>query len=130
MRFTALALGIVLVAAPGFAQVVAGGGFEIGTLSTRADMVSGGDVLVQIKAPPSAASMVVLTVNGHEPRGEFRETPAGTLVVRLTDLQLGTNAIAVGLRGQRPALQLSVVNHPIAGPVFSGPVRESGAPHL
>ena len=121
MRFTLIAFGIVLVAAPGFAQVVAGDGFEIRTLSTRADMVSGGDVLVQIKTPPSAASKVVLTVNGREARGEFRETPGGTLVVRLTGLQPGTNAIAVGVRGRRPAVQLPVVNHPITGPVFSGP---------
>jgi hypothetical protein len=120
MRFTVIAAGIVLVAAPGFAQAVVGDGFEIRTLSTRADMVSGGDVLVQIKTPPSAASKVVLTVNGHEAGEEFRETPAGTLVVRLTGLQPGTNAIAVGLPGRRPAVQLSVVNHSITGPVFSG----------
>ena len=122
MRFSVIAVGIGLLAAPVSAQVVTGGGFEVRTLSTRADMVSGGDVLIQIKiTPPSAASRVVLTVNGQEPHGNVRQGTDGALVARLTELQPGTNAIAVGLKGQRPAVQLSVVNHPIAGPVFSGP---------
>ena len=119
MRFTAIAIGLVLVGGAVSAQP--SGGFEVRTLSTRADMVSGDDVLIQIKTPSSAASKVVLTVNGDEPRAEVRETTAGTMVVRLTGLQLGTNAIAVGLKGEKPAVQLSIVNHPVTGPVFSGP---------
>jgi hypothetical protein len=120
MRITALiSIGIVLAAAPVSTQS-SGGGFDLRTLSTRADMVSGGDVLIQITTPPSAASQVALTVNGREHRGELTEMTAGTLIARLTDLRLGTNDIAVGLRGQKAAVHLSVVNHPIAGPVFSG----------
>jgi hypothetical protein len=43
MRFaTMLAMAIVLCAAPAFAQVARGGGFDVRTLSARADMVSGG----------------------------------------------------------------------------------------
>ena len=121
MRFIVLiAIGVVFVASQVSAQAVAGGGFEVRTLSTRADMVSGGDVLVQITTPRVGASNVAVTVNGREPRGEFGETTAGTLIWRLTSLQPGTNAIAVGLKGQKPAVQLSVVNHPVTGPVFSG----------
>ncbi|MGB2714124.1 MAG: DUF6351 family protein [Vicinamibacterales bacterium] len=120
MRITPLiSIGIVLVAAPVSTQS-SGGGFDLRTVSTRADMVSGGDVLIQVTTPPSAASQVALTVNGREPRGELREMTPGTLIARLTDLRLGANDIAVGLRGQKAAVHLSVVNHPIAGPVFSG----------
>jgi hypothetical protein len=120
-RLVLIPIGIALATAPVSTQAVAGGGFEVRTLSTRADMVSGGDVLIQITMPPSAASKIALTVNGREPRGELRETTAGTVIARLTGLRLGTNTIAVGLKGQKPRAQLSVVNHPIAGPVFSGP---------
>jgi Tannase-like family of unknown function (DUF6351) len=122
MRFALLiAVGIGLAAAPVSAQPAAGGGFEVRILSTRADMVSGGNVLIQITAPPGGASSVAMTVNGRESRDEFKETTAGTLIVRLTGLPLGKNTIDVGLKDQKPAVRVSVVNHPINGPVFSGP---------
>ena len=85
-------------------------------------MVSGGDVLIQIIAPPSAGTNVAITVNGREPNAELKaRTPATTLIVRLQNLQLGRNVIEVGVKGQKPAVQLAVVNHPINGPVMSGP---------
>src|SRR5688572_31640061 len=91
MRFTSvLAMAIVMGAAPAFAQVVRGGGFEVRTLSARADMVSGGDVLIQITAPPSAGTNVAITVNGRGPSAEFKPTaPTTTLIVRLENLRLG-----------------------------------------
>jgi hypothetical protein len=44
-------MGALLLAGPVSAQTAAGGGFEVRVLSTRADMVSGGDVLIQITTP-------------------------------------------------------------------------------
>ena len=123
MRFTTvLAMAIVLGPATAFAQAAArGGGFEVRTLSARADMVSGGDVLIQIAVPASAGTSVAITVNGHEPNAEINATTPATLIVRLKDLQPGRNVFEVGVKGRRPAVQLAVVNHPIAGPVISGP---------
>ena len=116
-----LAIAILLATTQTFAQPIRGGGFEVRVVSARAEMVSGGDVLIEIAAPPSAATRVAISVNGHEPHAEIRPTPTTRLVVRLKDLQLGPNVIDVGVQGQRPAVRLTVVNHPIAGPVMSGP---------
>jgi hypothetical protein len=118
---TVLAMTIALGAAPAFAQVARGGGFDVRTLSARADMVSGGDVLIQIAVPPSAGTNVAITVNGHEPNAELKATGATTLIARLKDLRLGPNVIEVGAKGQKPAVRLAVVNHSITGPVISGP---------
>jgi Tannase-like family of unknown function (DUF6351) len=123
MRLTeVIAMAVVLAATPAVAQPARGGGFAVRTLSARADMVSGGDVLIQIAVPPAAGSNVAITVNGHEPNAEIKATtPATTLIVRLENLQPGPNIIAVGVKGKRPAVRLAVVNHPITGPVLSGP---------
>jgi Tannase-like family of unknown function (DUF6351) len=122
---TVLAIPIVIGVTgvtPAFAQTMRGGGFEVRTLSTRQDMVSGGDVLIEIVAPPSTGTNVAIQVNGREPNAEFKPTmPATTLIVRLKDLQPGRNIIGVGVKGRRPAVQVAVVNHAIAGPVMSGP---------
>jgi hypothetical protein len=115
-------MAVMLTAAPGFAQAAHGGGFEVRTLSARPEMVSGGDVLIQITAPLSAGTNVAVTVNGRDPKADFRPTAAAsTLIVRLKSLELGRNVIEVGVRGQKPAVQLAVINHAITGPVISGP---------
>src|SRR5436309_7695564 len=123
MKFTsAIAILITFSAAPVLAQSARRVGFEISTLSARADKVSGGDVLIRIVTPASAANNVAITVNGHAAQEDFKPTATPTtLIVRLKDLQLGKNTIEVGVKGQRPAVQLLVVNHPISGPVMSGP---------
>ena len=120
----AIAVGIVLAAGPAaaFGQSVKSGGFEVTTLSTRSDMVSGGDVLIRIVPPASKANNVVITVNGSAASAESKPTTEGDALLALVkDLQLGKNTIAVSLKGQKPAVQLVVVNHPITGPVLSGP---------
>src|SRR5262245_19742437 len=122
MKFTSLmTVGVVLAAAPVSPQT-ARGGYEVRTLSARADMVTGGNVLIQITTPPSVDTAVSITVNGREAKSEVGPGRSpGTLVVRLEDLQVGRNVIGIGLKGQKPVTSLMVVNHPLTGPVFSGP---------
>ena len=89
---------------------------------TRADLVTGDDVLMQIAAPVNAGTNVSVTVNGRDSNVELRPTTQpNVLVARLKGLQPGKNVIEVGLKGQKPAAQLAIVNHPVAGPVVSGP---------
>ena len=52
-----LTVAIALVATPALAQPARGGGFAVRTLSARPDMVSGGDVLIEITAPSWSMSM-------------------------------------------------------------------------
>ena len=48
--------------------------------------------------------------------------PAGTLLGRVDGLKLGLNVLEAGAGASRA--KLSLVNHPIAGPVFSGPHQQ------
>jgi Tannase-like family of unknown function (DUF6351) len=122
MKFTSLiTLGVVLVVAPVSAQR-ARDVYEVRTLSARADMVTGGNVLILMTTPPPAPDVVSVTVNGREAKSEIGPgVLPGTFVARLEDLQIGKNVIEIGQKGQKPAARLAVVNHPITGPVFSGP---------
>jgi hypothetical protein len=112
---------LALTTTHGFAQQATSGRLEIRALSTRADMVSGGDVLIEI-ARPSGGSEIAIAVNGRDASVELGpSTSASPLIARVTKLQLGANVIEVGDKGRRPSARLTVVNHPITGPVMSGP---------
>src|SRR5882724_5580879 len=101
--------------------------FEIGTLSTRADMVSGDDVLVQVNVPSNVRlADVRVDLNGRDVTGAFRPgVVAGSLVGLVEGLALGWNTLAVSSSGRgragAPTARLALVNHPITGPIFSGP---------
>lgn len=101
--------------------------FPIETLSTRPDMVTGGDVLVAVRVPHTVPLKHARVLrNGTDVTASF--TPdAGDprRWVGLVDgLQVGENTLSTDSNGQgkgRPGEQLTVVDHPITGPVFSGP---------
>jgi len=118
---TTLAIAIAMGAASLFAQPIKNGGFEIRTLSTRAEMVSGGDVLIEIAAP-SPSTQIAIAFGGRDAGAEIKPSPvASRFIARVRNLQVGENVIEVGSSGQRPSARLTVVNHAIAGPVISGP---------
>src|SRR5476649_3100255 len=89
----------------------------IATLSTRADMVSGGDVLVEIKA--AGAAKVSVMVNDRDVSAAFHTDAQRQSLVGLVDgLKTGRNTI-VAKAGSQTA-RLDVTNYPIAGPILSG----------
>lgn len=95
-----------------------GGRIAIRTLSTPADRVSGGDVLVEIryrhaKHPP------VVTLNGRDVSGAFRPGDANKLVGLVTGLDVGKNRLTVRGKGEKESLEIT--NYPITGPITSGP---------
>ena len=100
----------------------ADGEFEIATVSARPDFVSGGDVLVRVRVPravPLDEPRVML--NGVDVTGAFRQDGAGhSLAGLVTGLALGENALSVDA-SEGDTAELTVVNHPIVGPVFAGP---------
>src|ERR1700730_12873256 len=87
---------------------------DIKTLSTHADRVSGGDVLVQITLDQSQA--VAVTLNGNDVSSAFHPgaTP-NTLVGLVTGLNLGRNTLAAQDKS------LVITNYSIKGPIVSGP---------
>jgi uncharacterized tannase-like protein DUF6351 len=93
---------------------------DIRTLSTRADRVTGGDVLVSIAAPPGAqAARPDVRLNGRDVSEAFRQQN-GSFVGLVTGLADGRNELRVSAWGVRDQL-LALTNYPIAGPVISGP---------
>src|SRR5262245_30501912 len=87
----------------------------------RAEFVSGGDVLVSVALPAGTqASAVRLTLNGSDMTSALRADVTGrTLMALVKGLNEGSNAL-VATAGKVTA-RLTVVNHPVSGPVISGP---------
>jgi hypothetical protein len=94
---------------------------ELRTLSSRPEMVSGGDVLIEAILPSSdGESHPAITLNGSNVTSAFHSTEAsGTLRGLLTGLTVGRNLVEI--RAGQKSAKIVVVNHPITGPMFSGP---------
>src|SRR5688500_2298504 len=99
------------------------GRVDIRVVSSRPDMVSGGDALIEITgaSAPSAPPAVSVTVNGRDVTSAFRAVaPGWRLLGRIDSLTLGKNTVEVRTGGSRQA-RLELTNHSGSGPVFSGP---------
>ena len=93
---------------------------EIRTLSNRADLISGGDALVEIVLPRrTKANRVRVELNGRDITYEFATRADGRFLGLVKGLELGKNELtaAVGEAIER----LTITNYPIGGPIFSGP---------
>jgi hypothetical protein len=123
----AAALLAGLLSAPSAAS--GAGAVSIEVLSGRADSVSGGDALVGVSGAPAGSRVVAA---GVDVTGAF--APRGDTLVGLVDgLPVGSSEIVVTTRNGKAEASIDVVNHPITGPVFSGPQHPmyctaSGAP--
>ena len=95
-------------------------GTSIQTLSNRADLVSGGDVLMEIKLPAGAsASKLKVTVNSLDQTAAFSTLPSGRVVGRITNLYDGANSVIASAKDSSfQSAQLIVENHPKNGPVI------------
>jgi len=98
------------------ALFAAGTPIELRTVSSRADMVSGGDVLIEA-AGPGAASLreARARLNGRKVALRFQPAANGRMLARIEGLAIGSNRLELG------KASLRMVNHPRNGPVFSGP---------
>lgn len=94
----------------------------VSVLSNRADQVSGGDVLLEVALPPGIG-LTALTVNvgGRDVSSQFaqRATSNGRIVGLVTGLTNGDNVVTASAGGSTSTLTIN--NHPIGGPVYSGP---------
>lgn len=98
------------------------GEFELITLSTLPDTVTGGDVLVALRGL-SANDNYRVTRNGVDVSAQFVRADNGDVRGLVDGLHEGANtlaAVASGIAGERRAV-LTVRNHPVTGPVISGP---------
>lgn len=94
------------------------------TLSTRADRVSGDDVLAEIVPPPAEASgrPVAVTLNGRDISSAFRVRDGDVRIGLVTGLVRGQNQLVVrGAPWAVPDATLTIANYPSTGPIVSGP---------
>ena len=103
--------------------------FEIEVLSSPATMVTGGDALVRVDVPRTVPMhKATLLVNGEDVTASLKvDESARTLTGMVDGLRLGENTLFADSNGGgngRPTAELTVVNHPVIGPIFSGPQQQ------
>jgi len=101
---------------------------QINVLSNRADLISGGDALVEVVLPKGTnASNVKVNLGRRDitrsfaSRSRLKGAGGGKRFLGLVKgLALGRNLLRARL-GDGTATEMTITNHPIGGPVFSGP---------
>ena len=94
---------------------------DLKVLSGRPDMVSGGSALVQVSGA-SPDSLKVRLNNQPIPNGFRPARTAGTLIGRVGGLNPGANLLQIS--DGHGTQKIVLINHPIGGPVFSGPHQQ------
>ena len=100
--------------------------FDIVTLSNRADLIGGGDALVEISVPHNVPlhQVRVLLNDDVDVTAMFRtDAAARTMRGVVTGLAVGANTLIAdsnGIGNGRPRASLTITNHPIGGPVLLG----------
>lgn len=95
---------------------------DIKTLSNRADMVSGGDVLMEVVLRPPVTEVTGLKVqlNNKDVSSQFALRSDGRITGLVSGLNIGKNSVTAKVNNG-VQLQLDVTNYPNGGPIFSGP---------
>ena len=84
-------------------------------------LVSGGEVLLRITGRYARANAVRVTIGHRDVTSVFAAQPDGTLLGLVRGLSTGRNVVTAAAAGRRVTTSLVVDDHPITGPVFSGP---------
>ena len=101
---------LVLALLPATAEAA----LRVETVSTRPEMVTGGDVLVRV----SGVNHAKVTVDGRDVSRAFKAGDGG-LIGLVDGLSTGAHQLTATSGGD--TARLTLTNHPITGPVFSGP---------
>ena len=119
LLFVAVVIGMVVVTGSP-AAAPAADRFDVKVLSNRADLISGGDALVEVIVPTGvAASSVRVDVDGRDVTSSFAVRPNGRYMGLVTGLAERANRLTA--RGPDGAsASITITNHPIGGPVFAG----------
>jgi hypothetical protein len=93
----------------------------IDVVSNRADVISGGDALVEVKVPARVnASSIRVFLRTRDITRDFALRPNGRYEGVVTGLTIGRNVLKATAPGAVTSYA-TIINHPGGGPVFSGP---------
>jgi Tannase-like family of unknown function (DUF6351) len=106
--------GFVVSSPTGWAQTA----LSVEVLSSRPDLVTGGDALVRIAGPEAPK----VTIGASDVSGAFRPDQKGGWVGLVEGLKDGDNQLVVKADGKEATLTL--VNHAVNGALFAGPQQE------
>jgi hypothetical protein len=130
----ALGVGAVVVVAGCLSAVAARGadaspagaasGLTVTTVANpRPQLISGSETLIRVTLPSAAGwAGLRVTENGRDITSAFAAQPGGSLLGLATGLRLGPD-IVTATDGPHSA-SVRITDHPITGPVFSGPQQE------
>src|SRR5437763_5897783 len=99
---------------------------EIRVLSNRADLISGGDALVEILLPAKAKArpdQVKVDVDGRDVTSAFVVRADGRFYGLVDGLPNGESVLRAQVPNG-PGARITITNHPIGGPIISGPQVE------
>jgi hypothetical protein len=93
-------------------------------LSSPARMVTGGDALVRVTIPRGAKlHKAKVFLNGDDVTDALQlDASERTLTGLIAGLHLGRNTLSARSKGESE--RLTLVNHPVTGPIFSGPQQQ------
>jgi hypothetical protein len=115
---------VVTCAMPGFADAGSRHVLRVEVLSGRADLLSGGQALVAITGISRSQHVrLAIRLNGRNVAPEFGWRPNGQYAGLVTGLSLGRNILNVR-RPDGSGAEITLIDYPISGPVFSGPQLE------
>ncbi len=104
---------------------------ELSVVSSPAHLVSGGDARVEVAVPKATPlAKVTVTLDGVDVTGSFGPDPEGNHQLEgvVTGLPLGKSTLAASIPGpgkSKPQQdRLTLVNHSLDGPMFSGPRQQ------
>ncbi len=123
MKVTGWLVVAAVVVAGTWQAVESRAALEIRTLSSRPDLVSGGDTLVAIKAPAGTpVDQLSVTLNGKDVTARFTlDAASGEFRGLVEGLRLGANRLMATTTKPRSEASLTVTNYAITGPILSGP---------
>jgi hypothetical protein len=128
MRYVAAAVAFVAAlaggATPALGRTLPAHGRTLPALqviSTRADLVTGGDALVAATLPPGVRpSAARVHAGNRDVTSAFAHRKDGRFEGLVSGLPVGRTVLTLRLPGGRGA-RLAIQNHPLSGPLFAGP---------
>lgn len=94
---------------------------QIVVLSNRADMLSGGDALIEVIPPASQPiTSLLVKLNGSDISNQVALRENQRWMGRITGMILGENTLNVKANNLKP-VERTLHNYPNEGPIFSGP---------
>lgn len=94
----------------------------ISVLSTRPDMITGGDALVRVDSSGIDLANVRVALDGVDISEAFtRDAATGSLQGLVEGMENGENTLVAMDGAGSTSSQITLISHPITGPVISGP---------